>query len=72
MEVIRLQVTRFQMIAGSSLIFFIHMKYVLFLGRTTKILTDLGPENSAAITGKTVAFDFAHHGHALVTLYIHF
>ena len=22
--------------------------------------------------GKTVAFDFAHHGHALVTLYVHF
>ena len=28
--------------------FFIHMKYVLFLGRTTKIFTDLGPENSAS------------------------
>ena len=25
-----------------------------------------------AITGKTVAFDFAHHGHALVTLYVLF
>ena len=22
--------------------------------------------------GKTVAFDFAHHGHALVTLYVQF
>ena len=25
-----------------------------------------------AISGKTVAFDFAHHGHALVTLYVQF
>ena len=36
--------------------------------------TDLRPENSASYlqAGKTVAFDFAHHSHALVTLYVHF
>ena len=38
-EVIRWQVTSFQMIAGSSLIFLIHMKYVVFyMCRTIKIL----------------------------------
>ena len=65
-------VTRFQMIAGSSLIFFkIHMKYVVFQililnwPRTRKF-------SQLLKAGKTVAFDFAHHGHALVTLYVHF
>ena len=65
-------VTRFQMIAGSSLIFFkIHMKYVVFQililnwPRTRKF-------SQLLQAGKTVAFDFAHHGHALVTLYVHF
>ena len=44
-EVIRWQVTSFQMIAGSSLIFFyeIHMKYVLFLCNTIKILISNWP-----------------------------
>ena len=37
--------------------------------------TDLGRENSASHAlqaGKTVAFDFSHHGHAMVTLYVQF
>ena len=47
-EVIRWQVTSFQMIAGSSLIFFImQMKYVL-LQLKSWFQTDLGSENSAS------------------------
>ena len=43
-EVIRWQGTGFQMIAGSSLIFFkIHMKYVVFKCRTIKILISNWP-----------------------------
>ena len=34
--------------------------------------TDLGPENSASYYRQDSGFDFAHHGHALVTLYVHF
>ena len=44
-EVIRWQVTSFQMIAGSSLIFLIHMKYVVFyMCRTIKILISNWPQ----------------------------
>ena len=75
-EVIRWQVTSFQMIAGSSLIFLIHMKYVVFMCRTIKILISNWPRtrkfSQLLQAGKTVAFDFAHHGHALVTLYVQF
>ena len=43
-EVMRWQVTSFQMIAGSSLIFSIHMKYVVFyMCRTIKILISNWP-----------------------------
>ena len=43
-EVIRWQVTSFQMIAGSSLIFLIHMKYVVFyMCHTIKILISNWP-----------------------------
>ena len=43
-KVIRWQVTCFQMIAGSSLIFLIHMKYVVFyMCRTIKILISNWP-----------------------------
>ena len=31
--------------------------------------TDLGPENSASYYRQDSGFDFAHHGHAFVTLY---
>ena len=65
-EVIRWQVTSFQMIAGSSLIFLIHMKYVVFMCRTIKILISNWPRtrkfSQLLQAGKTVAFDFAHHG----------
>ena len=37
-EDIRWQVTSFQVIAGSSLIFFIHMKYVVFMCRTINLI----------------------------------
>ena len=75
-EVIRWQVTSFQMIAGSSLIFLIHMKYVVFMCRTIKILISNWPRtrkfSQLLQAGKTVAFDFAHHGHAFVMLYVQF
>ena len=76
-EVIRWQVTGFQMIAGSSLIFFqIHMKYVVFMCRTIKILISNWPRtwkfSQLLQAGKTVAFDFSRHVHALVTLYVQF
>ena len=51
------------------------MKYV-FLCRTIKILISNGPRtrkfSQLLQAGKTVAFDFAHNGHALVTLYVQF
>ena len=76
-EVIRWQVTSFQVIAGSSLIFFkIHLKYVVFMCRTIKILIPNWPRtlkfSQLLLAGKTVAFDFSHPGHALVTLYVQF
>ena len=76
-EVIRWQDTSFQMIAGSSLFFLKnHMKFVLLMFRTTKILILNWPRtpkfSQLLQAGKTVPFDFAHHGHALVTLYIQF
>ena len=44
--------------------------------RTTKILISNWPRtrkfSQLLQAGKTVAFDFAHHGHALVTLYVQF
>ena len=76
-EVIRWKVTSFQMTAGSSLIFLkIDMKYVVFMCRTIKILIWNWPRtrkfSEPFSTGKTVAFDFAYYGHALVTLYVQF
>ena len=76
-EVIRWQVTSFQVIAGSSSSFFkIHMKYVVFMCYTIKILIANWPRTrkfrKLLQAGKTVAFDFSHHGHALVTLYVQF
>ena len=56
--------------------FKIHVKYVVFLCRTIKILISNWPHSrkfsQLLQAGKTVAFDFAHHGHALVTLYVQF
>ena len=75
-EVIRRQVTSFQMIAGSSLIFLIHMKYVVFMCRTIKILISNWPRtrkfSQPLQAGKAVAFDFAHYDHVLVTLFVQF
>ena len=52
------------------------MKYVVYVPHNEKFgfQTDLGRENLASYYGQgsTVAFDFSHHGHALVTLYIQF
>ena len=76
-EVIRWQGTGFQMIAGSSLIFFkIHMKYVVFMCHTIKILISNWPRtrkfSQLLQAGKTVAFDFSRHVHPLVTFYVQF
>ena len=64
------------MIVGSSLIFLIHVKYVVFMCRTIEILILNWPRTRNFIqllrAGKTVAFDFYHHGHVLVTLYVQF
>ena len=57
-------------------IFLIHMKYVVFMCRTIKILIANWPRtrkfSQLLQAGKTLAFDFSHHGHALVTLYVQF
>ena len=44
------------------------------MSRTFKILiqTDLGRENSTSFYILLHAFDFPHHSHALVTLYVQF
>ena len=77
-EVIRWQVTGFQVIAGSSLIFLIHMKYVVFMFRTIKILISNWPRtrkfSQLLQARKTVAFDFSHPwsrvGHALRLIFM--
>ena len=76
-EVIRWQGTGFQMIAGSSFFFEkIHMKYVVFMCPTIKILISNWPRKRKCRqllqAGKTVEFDFSHHVHALVTFYVQF
>ena len=52
------------------------MKYVVFLCRTINILISNWPRtrkfSQLLQAGKTVAFDFAHHDHALVTLFVQF
>ena len=58
----------------------IHMKYVMFMCHTIKILISNWPQTQKSsqllpVTGREdspVAFDFSHHGHALVTLYVQF
>ena len=75
-EVIRWQVISFQVIAGSSSIFFkILMKYVVFTCRTLKILISKWPRtrkfSELLPAGKTVTFDFSHYGHT-ATLYVQF
>ena len=75
--VIRWEGTGFQMIVDSSLIFFLHMKYVVFMCRTIKKLNFSNWPRTRKFSqliqaGKTVAFDVSHHVHALVTLYVQF
>ena len=52
------------------------MKYIVFMCRTIKILISNWPRtrkfSQLLQAGKTVAFDFSYHGHALVTLYVQF
>ena len=52
------------------------MKYIVFMCHTIKILTSNWPRtrkySHLLQAGKTVAFDFANPGHALVTLYFQF
>ena len=54
--------------------FKIHMKHALFLCRTIKILISNWPRtrkfSQLLQAGKTVAFDFAHHGHALRPIFM--
>ena len=75
-EVIRWQVSSFQMIAGSSSIFLIHMKYVVFyMCRTIKILISNWPRKlkfSQFLQACQLLSDFSHQGHALVALYVQF
>ena len=77
-EVIRWQDTGFQMIAGSSLIFFnsfeICCVYVPHNENFYFKLTSDAKIQPAATGRETVAFDFSHHVHAfrVVTLYVRF
>ena len=52
------------------------MKYVVFMCRTIKIFISNWPRtrqfSQLLQVGETVAFDFSHHGRALVTLYVQF
>ena len=56
--------------------FLIHMKHVVFMCRTIKSLISNWPRtrkfSQLLQAAKTVAFDFSHHGHALITLYVQF
>ena len=53
-----------------------HMKYVVFMCHTIKILISNWPRtrkfSQLLQAGKTVAFDFSHHVDALVTFYVQF
>ena len=79
LEVIRWQVNSFQMIAGSSLIFFkIDMKYVVFMCRTIKILISNWPRtrkfSQLLQAGKTSCFclcsPWSRVGHALCPIFM--
>ena len=81
-EVIRWQFIRFQMIAGSRLLFLKFMSNMLCLCQYRPALlrfwfqTNLGRENLASYlkiqAGKKDAFHFSHHSLALVTLHVQF
>ena len=68
-EVIRWQVTRFQMIAGSSLIFLkLIWNMLSYVPHKNRCRTRKFSQPLQA--GKTVAFDLAHHGHALCPIFM--
>ena len=69
-EVIRWQVATFQLTAGSSSIFKMHMKLVVFM-RSTLISNWRRTRefNRLLHAGKAIAFDFSHC-HALITFYV--
>ena len=76
-EVIRWQVTSFQVIAGSSLIFLKFIWNMLCLCAAQLkfwFQTDLRRENSASSyrQGRQLLLTFSRHVHALVTLYVQF
>ena len=76
-EVIRWKITSFQMIAGSTLIFFLNSHEICrVFCRTIKILISNWPRtrkfSQLLQAGKRVAFDFARHEYALVTLFVQF
>ena len=65
----------FQMIAGSSLILFKFIWNMSCISAAQLKLwfkTDLGKFSQLLQAGKTVAFVFAHHDHALVPLFVQF
>ena len=77
-EVIRWQFTRFQMIAGSRLLFFKFISNMLCLCQYRPALlrfwfqTDLRRKNSASFFKIQAGKTFSYHGHVLVTLHVQF
>ena len=77
-EVIRWQFTRFQMIAGSRLLFLKFIFNMLCLCQYRPALlrfwfqTDLRRKNSASFFKIQAGKTFSNHGHALVTLHVQF
>ena len=71
-EVIRWQVTSFQTIAGSSLVLLNSWHILCLCAAQLKFFISNWPRtrkfSQLLQAGKTVAFDFPHHGHALITL----
>ena len=77
-EVIRWQFTRFQMIAGSRLLFLKFISNMLCLCQYRPALlrvwfqTDLRLKNLASFFKIQVGKTFSYHGHVLVTLHVQF
>ena len=77
-EVIRWKFTRFQMIAGSRLLFLKFISNMLCLCQYRPALlrfwfqTDLRRKNSASFFKIQAGKTFSYHGHVLVTLHVQF
>ena len=77
-EVIRWQFTRFQMIAGSRLLFLKFISNMLCLCQYRPALlrfwfqTDLRRKNSASFFKIQAGKTFSYHGHVLITLHVQF